>query len=1205
MSADVILDVISVVLQSNAEFFTSDYLSIQVDRVRPPAGYGTSAINGKAVSFNEYSVTKNSIYVIDNQGTDCLGMALVVAKMYCDSNNDRKSLKQFSQARGKILLQTLAAELCRASNVCLINGGNYVQLNDFQEYLSDYTIVVYSSRVGNSVYFEGPRAPGKKCLNLIMENNHYNVILSLTGAFSTQYFCELCRVRYSRGDRHKSCPYICPCCHASPPCNINDNGENILKCRSCLRCFRGRICLEKHIAAKLCEKLKKCHICHKHIWVNKKTNHICGVSRCSTCRADKPVRHFCYMQPNRASLGKAEENVHDFLFVFYDLETTQDKQIREGMFLHEPNLCVIQKACRICILIDDVNGNCYNCGQRQLIYKEDPVDRLLEHVAEMSKKFKVTAIAHNMKGFDGSFLLQKMFDNVSRWCPEVIRTGTKLMSITCGTSIRFIDSLNFIQLPLSRFPSAFKIQGCKGYFPHYFNKSTNKNYVGTIPEKCHYGCDSMMPDERARFVNWHNEQIESNAVFDMGKEIVKYCIQDVDLLRKGCLKFRDCFISGYGIDPFLESLTIASACNLVFRRNFLQKDTIGIIPRNGYRCGDNQSEVAIKWLTWIGHSNNIVINHAANGRETRLPENILVDGFCEATNTVFEFYGCWYHGCEKCYFDQTCKLSDKKDGLFIKREATLDKEYRIKAAGYNLLTIWQCQYEKELKRNPAMQEFINAIPRTRCPPLNPRDAFYGGRTNACKLYYNCTSDDEKIMYYDVCSLYPYINKYGKYPIGHPIKIYVGDNECRQVELQSVEGLIKCLVLPPQNLYHPVLPYRCNNKLTFPLCRTCVEGLLQTECTHAESERQFVGTFVADELRKAVELRYRVIEIFEIWEYKTVIYDKETNTPGLFSSYINCGLKGKQENSGFPAWCDTNEKKDMYIASYFEKEGILLEKNKITQNSGMRFLYKIMLNSFWGKFGQKENAPKTEIINKSIDLFKLLTNPSAEVHNLTIINSEVVLATWNKVDEDIDPLKTVNVVVAAYTTAGARLELYKYLERLDRRVLYFDTDSVIFSQKNGEWMPPVGDFLGDLTDELGEYGDGSFISEFVSGGPKNYCYKFWSCKDQSYKTVCKVKGITLNYETCKILNFNKMKDMICNREDDEDDEILRLNSRVIVRNPRYDVFTKHTMRARVCVSLRPPARAAAPPPAPPLRSRRPSARAAPPPAPRSRSSVQLR
>ena len=48
---------------------------------------------------------------------------------------------------------------------------------------------------------------------------------------------------------------------------------------------------------------------------------------------------------------------------------------------------------------------------------------------------------------------------------------------------------------------------------------------------------------------------------------------------------------------------------------------------------------------------------------------------------------------------------------------------------------------------------------------------YGGRTEASKTHYR-VKDGEAIRYVDVISLYPYISKYGKFPVGHP-KVYVG------------------------------------------------------------------------------------------------------------------------------------------------------------------------------------------------------------------------------------------------------------------------------------------------------------------------------------------------------------------------------------------------------------------------------------------------
>ena len=92
-------------------------------------------------------------------------------------------------------------------------------------------------------------------------------------------------------------------------------------------------------------------------------------------------------------------------------------------------------------------------------------------------------------------------------------------------------------------------------------------------------------------------------------------------------------------------------------------------------------------------------------------------------------------------------------------------------------------------------------------PLEPRDAFYGGRTEAFTLL----QKDHDITYVDVTSLYPYINKTGKIPIGHPEIITEGFTDTQQYE-----GLIKCKILPPRGLYIPVLPVKMNNKLLFTL-----------------------------------------------------------------------------------------------------------------------------------------------------------------------------------------------------------------------------------------------------------------------------------------------------------------------------------------------------------------------------------------------------
>jgi hypothetical protein len=118
------------------------------------------------------------------------------------------------------------------------------------------------------------------------------------------------------------------------------------------------------------------------------------------------------------------------------------------------------------------------------------------------------------------------------------------------------------------------------------------------------------------------------------------------VLRHACQILRRDFMEVGNIDVFLESCTIASACNKVLRKRFLKPETIGLIPSGGYTRNRNYSKKALMWLLHMEQEDSCTIRHAGNGGEFRLPElpRYSVDGYCAATRTVYEFMGCFYHG---------------------------------------------------------------------------------------------------------------------------------------------------------------------------------------------------------------------------------------------------------------------------------------------------------------------------------------------------------------------------------------------------------------------------------------------------------------------------------------------------------------------------------------------------------------------------------
>ena len=95
----------------------------------------------------------------------------------------------------------------------------------------------------------------------------------------------------------------------------------------------------------------------------------------------------------------------------------------------------------------------------------------------------------------------------------------------------------------------------------------------------------------------------------------------------------------------------------------------------------------------------------------------------------------------------------------LRKRTNEKKNKKIINAGFNLVETWECEIEKEFTK-----EKIEIV-----GPLNPRDAFFGGRTNITKLTYNFKKD-EKGKYVDFVSLYPTVQIYKNYPKGHPTKI---------------------------------------------------------------------------------------------------------------------------------------------------------------------------------------------------------------------------------------------------------------------------------------------------------------------------------------------------------------------------------------------------------------------------------------------------
>lgn len=704
-----------------------------------------------------------------------------------------------------------------------------------------------------------------------------------------------------------------------------------LSCRSCHMTCRSVTCFKEHLVPQgkrkesSCDRWWKCVGCMKVLdrKVRDPKDHVCEERWCKSCKKYVFNDHMCYMRAieNKRSLPR---------FIFFDFECTQSDRILQcpdgylhdadkckscdatdpcslctncqkshcGKYEHVPNLVIAHKVCEMCV---DENftqdSKCMHCGSRcprcnhfdkeSQCYSKEPCQEscgfreVVFRGADVKNEFgrwlfsppnkDYTALAHNMKGYDGYFLLEYLVTNSI--VPHIIYSGSKLMYIHVAKqlNIKILDSYNFLPTKLSQLPKAFDLRELKkGYFPHFFNTPENQNYVGPYPDVAHYGCDTMSDTDRSAFLNWHRAQIEKGAVFDFSREIVEYCRSDVDILRQACLKFREILMQITGkeslslndegnleyylqdsVDPF-NYITIASVCMAVFKSKFLPEEfrvkmrhnqeslgyrearrrdgqlyvnipgegwvnstilqmhdyvieeeeyigsSIAQVPSAGYHC-DQFSKMSITWLEWVVEKQRregiipIYIQHALNEGEQRLPNSkYKLDGYCRETNTAYEFHGCLWHGCPTCY-----SQSEKRRIRVPRTNQTLDelyaltrkKERFIKSLGMTLVTMWEHEFEQLLLENREVSDFAASLDIQ--DRLNPREAFFGGRTNAAKLYHK-VGEGEKIHYLDFCSLYPSVNKYCKYPCKHPRIITKNFDS-----IEKYFGIAKIEVLPPE------------------------------------------------------------------------------------------------------------------------------------------------------------------------------------------------------------------------------------------------------------------------------------------------------------------------------------------------------------------------------------------------------------------------
>ena len=705
--------IIGKMLQSHEDIDLDNGFSMSLQHVVIPNGAGRP--HKVAVDMMENILTKRSVvtHIPYYPDIPCFGYAVFISQQL----QNRSYGEVIASLQNKTVVVNAVEQLFRKAGVPLgdVNFGQYEQ---FQSVM-DQQLVVVDSFAHNKLLFKGTQSTSKPVL-LLLHECHYYALKSLTGWFGGIYYCIECE---KKSDKKHTCKKQ-QICHLCEGVTCLRKEKKYTFCTKCKGIFKNIHCKINHSVNGICARAISCTDCGS--WMKEgDPKHKCRLSRCVYCKKVMVENHTCYIEINKP------DNNSSFRHIYYDFECTQNDICETtGAYLHKPNYCIAISSCDKCSdvpcadcngihVFSGLDGDC--CLQQFGKWCFSPINR------------GATFIAHNAGNYDSHFILKYLIDN--KEYPHVTTQGGKFLCIEVKTSkAKFIDSFSFLAMPLSKFSSTFGIKNLKkGAFPHLFNKSSNYNYNGLLPALKYYGVDSMKTDARNKLVEWHSEH--SNDRFNFRNEIKQYCIDDVKLLKAGCEMFRDAFINDTGVDPF-TTFTIAGACMKVYRTYHLKDNTIGRLPGEGLQFRRNYSHKAMQWLTWIEcspifklqHSHGFTLQHAWHGGEKRLEDaKAIADGFDSITNTVYNFAGCYFHGCPKCYKKYTwnTRLGKSMGDLDLDMHQWRS---RVEHHGYTVITMYECVWGQMVKHNIEIQKHIEKIKVFE--PITPRDALYGGRTEA-------------------------------------------------------------------------------------------------------------------------------------------------------------------------------------------------------------------------------------------------------------------------------------------------------------------------------------------------------------------------------------------------------------------------------------------------------------------------------------------
>lgn len=264
------------------------------------------------------------------------------------------------------------------------------------------------------------------------------------------------------------------------------------------------------------------------------------------------------------------------------------------------------------------------------------------------------------------------------------------------------------------------------------------------------------------------------------------------------------------------------------------------------------------------------------------------------------------------------------------------------------------------------------------------------------------------------------------------------------------GFITVSLTPPTNIFHPVL-VRKDEDLN--KCIASLDPIVE-------------GTFTSVEFKVAIANGYQVDRVFSFHQYK--------KSPSLWTECMRPMVVRKISNSEpNPSTEIFNALLDGYEKEFGREFRDLIEESrgKWAKNPSVKLAAKIVLNTIWGKHVEAPIQSKHIIYNRTseisqiFDLYENFNSKKFLYGGSMAFGDERHLFKFTQTENvGLDSLKKGYAPAAIFVPAYGRLQLLEQMLKLDKRVLYHDTDSIIYISKPDEYDIPHSEVFGGWGEE---------------------------------------------------------------------------------------------------------------------------------------------